>query len=112
MPEFDTYKGIERYARHPEDPAAILSFYWLMQRTKRQLTWRAVSHFGVDDMSTGYMMQLGCTETQGQAQTNVFDPDAITQLSKEDREAAYIAACKSVGLAVDPATLSRETNHN
>ena len=107
MPEFDTYKGIERYAKHPDDIEAVQSFHWLMRRTKRQLIWRAISVLGLEGLELGYRLQLGCTDEGAPEQSNTFDPDVLPKLSQEDRDTAYLELCKSVGITVDPAALSR-----
>ena len=111
MPEFDTYKGIERFARAPDDPAAALSYFWLMERTKRQLMWRALSGFGSEGLAAGYSMQLGCAgASDGSTSKRGLDLEALAELAKPDRDAVYIDLCKRAGITIDPVTLTKTTS--
>jgi hypothetical protein len=98
MPEFDTYKAIERYAKDNSSPEAILGFQMLRKRTETTIMWRTVLT-GLD-ISAALKMYLGISDRAAGSKK-------LEDMTEEERRKAYAAACMSTGIQLDPETFKK-----
>ena len=107
MPELDTYKGIERYARHPDDPAARLGFEWLRYATENRIRWKAFTAMDTDHIQLGCNIAVGAFAELGKtsSSSNELTLETLYNMPAAERDATYIALCKRAGIDVDPEAL-------
>lgn len=102
MPEFDTYKAIERYAKHNNDRAAVQSYLMLKRRTRLSVFWRSICAFGVDKEQSATTVQMGAfsEEKKVEKQTD------LASMTEKERLAMFMNAMDEVGMQLDPETLA------
>lgn len=98
MPEHDTYKAIERYARDNSNPAAVLGYLMLKRRTELSLLWKAKN--SDYETSTALRMYLGMPEVKSVVKD-------MRDMPEQDRLDMFMAACSSVGIELDPSTFKK-----
>lgn len=99
MPEFDTYKAIERYAKNNDNPEAFLGYQFLKRRTQATIMWRTLMT-GIDS-SAAIKLYLGIKESVGASRD-------LADMSEEERKAMYDAACREAGIQLDPSTFKNK----
>lgn len=102
MPEFDTYKAIERYAKHNNDRAAVQSYLMLKRRTRLSVFWRSICAFGVDKEQPASTVQMGAF-TEDKKVEKTTDLAAMTE---EERRNMFMQVMDQVGIQLDPKTLA------
>lgn len=102
MPEFDTYRAIERYAKHNNDRAAIQSYLMLKRRTRLSVFWRSICAFGIDKEQPASTVQMGAF-TEEKKVEKTTDLGAMTE---EERRAMFMKAVDEAGIQLDPETLA------
>lgn len=109
--EFDTYKAIEKYAKHPRSADAVIGFEYLLRCTRRRVLWEALKAGGPDALDTMQHIYLGTSPTSGEHSGKQLTMDAFASMSNEQRDTLFSAMCKSVGLDIDPETLVNARQH-
>ena len=89
MPELDTYKAIERFARNNSDPSAVLGYACLKRRT--ELHVRAAASVAGVTLSE----YLGCKRRA---------TGSLNEMTEDQRLNMYMEMCRSVGVQLDPGT--------
>ena len=92
MPEHDTYKAIERFAKNNSDPAAVLGYVFLKRRT--ELSVQAAA----DSAGMTLYEYLGCKQRR---------PRSLGDMTEDQRRDMYQEMCRSVGVQLDPDTFSK-----
>lgn len=102
MPEFDTYKALERYAKHNDERAAVQSYLFLKRRTRLSVLWRSICAFGLEKEQLASALQMGAfaEEKKVQHATNLAD------MTEEERRQLYMNALNEIGYELDPETLA------
>lgn len=104
LPEFDTYRILENYARDPDDYRNILALRVLKRRARLQLQWRVLhSRFASSDsIETLFDLLLGHHEK------HVAAPKTdMNQMSEAELMDMYNKALAEVGLSIDPEALAK-----
>lgn len=103
LPEFDTYKAIPAYARHPDDPVAAHAFVLLLERARRHVFWdlHDMLHTHAD---TGALVayRLGMPMDKDDVESDAPARD-IASMDEDQQKATYLAAMRAAGMSVDPA---------
>ena len=102
MPEFDTYKAIERYAKHNNDRAAVQSYLMLKRRTRLSVFWRSICAFGVDKEQPASTVQMGAFAEE----KKVEKATDMASMTEKERLAVFMDAMDEVGMQLDPETLA------
>ena len=99
MPEFDTYKAIERFAKDNNDASALLAYKCLKHRTEAIVRWRIASASPLD-IASALNSYLGITH-------KTAAPKSLTDMSEADRQELYMAACQQLGVKIDPTSFTK-----
>lgn len=59
IPEFDTYKSLQRFAEDPTRVDNRLAFNCLYKQAETRAVWRAASGFGVDKLESAVKLITG-----------------------------------------------------
>lgn len=103
LPEFDTYKAIPAYARHPDDPVAAHAFVMLLERTRRRIFWdlHGMLHTHADTGAlVAYRLGMPMDKNGKEAEAPAQD---IASMSEDQQKATYLAAMRAAGMDIDPA---------
>lgn len=96
MPEFDTYKVIERYAKNNDSPEAYLGYQFLKHRTQAAIMWRtSITEFDIGSALSAY---LGLKDKLGGR--------GMADMSEEERKQMYDEMCREAGIQLDPKTFT------
>lgn len=106
MPQFDTYRVLERYAKHPGNRDAVLGFLLLYMETETRSRWNAFSAFPHADLHQALQLYLGAHDKQ--VKHGSLTDQLMASKTKEDEVAAFLKLCASMGVNVDPALLKRD----
>lgn len=106
MPQFDTYRVLERYAKHPGNRDAVLGFLLLYKETEARARWNAFSAFPRADLNQA--MQLYLDVRDRKALRGSVTDQLMASKTKEEEIEAFIKFCASMGVNVDPALLKRD----
>ena len=101
MPEFDTYKAIERFAKDNNDASALLAYKCLKHRTEAMIRWRVASAMPLDG-AAALNSYMGITN-------QATAPKDLSGMSEEARRALYVNACAQLGVKIDPASFTKNT---
>ena len=102
MPEFDTYRAIERYAKHNNDRAAVQSYLMLKRRTRLSVFWRSICAFGVDKEQPASTVQMGAFSEE----KKVEKATDLASMTEKERLDMFMNAMDEVGMQLDPETLA------
>lgn len=110
----DTYKLIERYAKHPKDPMARLGFYTLLKRAVTTKDWNAVTNGGIDNAELFGNIYLGVVggPSNSSPAKRVLTGDALLAMSTAEQDSLYTKLCASVGIEIDPQALVNKRKEN
>ena len=106
MPQFDTYRVLERYAKHPGNRDAVLGFLMLYMETETRARWTAFSAFPHADLQQATQLFLGAHEKY--LKKGSITDQLVVSKTKEEEVAAFIKFCAKMGVKVDPELLKRD----
>lgn len=103
IPEFDTYRGLERFARDPKKPEHKFAFDCLCKQAETRAVWHAVSNFGFDKIEEAVKLITG---SLGEKSTSKHTADLTDFMDKTAAEQIEIfnRICEAAGVKVDPTT--------
>ena len=106
MPQFDTYRVLERDAKHPGNRDAVLGFLLLYAETETRCRWSSFAAFPTADQQQALQLFLGAHDRKVK-QGSITD-QLMASKKKEEEINAFIKFCAKMGVNVDPALLKRD----
>jgi hypothetical protein len=106
MPQFDTYRVLERYAKHPGNRDAILGFLMLYMETENRVRWNSFAAFPQANLQQAMELFLGVHDRQ--AKHGSVTDQLMASKTKEEEINAFIKFCAKMGVTVDPELLKRD----
>lgn len=100
MPALDTYKTIERFARNPDDGAALQAYKFLRHRTALEVKWQALQYVPAMEHGTAVDLYTGTNE-------RVTVAKDLSEMSEPQRQDLFEQACKATGVQLDPSILRK-----
>ena len=100
MPALDTYKTIERFARDPDDGAALQAYKFLRHRTALEIKWQAFQYVPTIEHSAAVNLYTGTKEYAPVVKD-------LSEMSEPQRQDLFEQACKATGVQLDPSILRK-----
>ena len=100
MPALDTYKTIERFARNPDDGAALQAYKFLRHRTALEIKWQAFQYVPAIEHGAAVDLYTGAKE-------RVTVAKDLSEMSEPQRQDLFEQACKATGVQLDPSILRK-----
>jgi hypothetical protein len=104
IPEFDTYRGLERFATDPNKPENLLAFNCLCKQAETRAVWQAVSNFGADKLEDAIKLITGSTGEETKKDKAINSLDNFMDMSESEQLKIFNDLCESLGCKVDPET--------
>lgn len=104
IPEFDTYKSLERFARDPREPENILAFNCLRKQAETRAVWQAASNFGIDKLEDAIKLITGSIGERTKTQKVASDLEGFMDKTPQEQIALFNKLCDMSGVKVDPTT--------
>ena len=108
MPEFDTYKGIEDYAKHPYKEEARQRFRWLQHAVESKIHWDAIATHGAEKLELSRDLRVGALSELEDRDAGSDIVQELASMPNAERNAAVLRLFESAGIHVDPSALSGE----
>ena len=102
MPSLDTYKTIERFAKNPEDSAALQAYKFLRHRTALEIKWKAFQYVPAIEHNAAVDLYTG-------ARDKTVSAKSLEEMSEPQRMDLFEQACKAAGVQLDPSILRKKT---
>lgn len=104
IPEFDTYKGLERFAKDPREPENLMAFNCLCKQAETRAVWQAASNFGIDKLEDSIKLITGSLGERAKSAKGALDLTSFMDKTEEEQLAMYNKICEMAGVKVDPTT--------
>ena len=100
MPSLDTYNTIERFARNPDDGAALQAYRFLRHRTALEVKWKALQYVPAIEHDAAVNLYTGVRDRAPVAKD-------LSEMSEPQRQDLFEQACKATGVQLDLSILRK-----